>query len=69
MDEAHSTVDDPRQGETAAARQHRIAREAVMVAQAMASAANGQTVLQEAFDAWIDSIGTNRELPPPKPDR
>lgn len=48
-----------------AERQRRRAREAAMIAQADASIAAGRVVDEAAVDAWIDSIGTDRELPAP----
>jgi hypothetical protein len=52
--------------ETAAARRLRVEGEAELIAKARASAAAGRTVSEAHVDAWIDSIGTNRELPPPR---
>lgn len=46
-------------------RQHRIAREAELIAEARASAAAGRLVDSAEVKAWIDSIGTDHELPPP----
>jgi predicted transcriptional regulator len=46
-----------------------IAAEAKLIAVARASAANGRTVASDQVDAWIDSLGTNHELPPPKSGR
>jgi len=43
----------------------RHAREAAMIAQADASFAAGRFVDEAAVDAWIDSIGTENELPAP----
>jgi len=57
------------QAETEADRQRRIAREAAMLAEARASARAGLVVEEAEVDAWIDSIGTDHELPPPYPDR
>jgi len=51
--------------ETAAGRRRRIAHEAELIFQARASAAAGRTVSEEQVDAWIDSLGTDQELPPP----
>ncbi len=48
------------------ARQNQIAREAELIARARASAAAGQTVSEEQVDAWIDSLGTDHELPAPR---
>jgi predicted transcriptional regulator len=47
-------------------RQRRLAGEAEMIAAARASAAAGRVVSSEAVDAWIDSLGTDRELPAPR---
>jgi predicted transcriptional regulator len=55
--------------QTAAARQRHIAREAELIAQARASAAAARTVSEEQVDAWIDSLGTDHELPPPSSGR
>lgn len=49
-----------------AALRRRLAREAAMIDQALASAAAGRVVSEDAVDAWIDSLGTKRELPPPR---
>lgn len=54
--------------ETATARQSRIAHEAELIAQARASAAAGRTVSEEQVDAWIDSLNTDHEHPPPRSD-
>lgn len=43
--------------------------EAERLARARASAAAGRTVPEAEVDAWIDSLGTNRELPPPRSGR
>jgi predicted transcriptional regulator len=48
-----------------AERQRRREREAAMIAQADASVAAGRVVDEAAVDAWIDSIGTDHELPAP----
>jgi len=55
--------------ETEADRQRRIACEAAMIAAADADIAAGRTVSEEEIDAWIDSLGTDHELPPPYPRR
>jgi len=49
--------------EADANRKRRMAWEAVMIAQADASIAAGRVVDEPAVDAWIDSIGTDHELP------
>ena len=51
--------------ETEAERQARLAWEAEGIAAAEASLAAGLYVDADDIDAWIDSIGTDRELPPP----
>jgi predicted transcriptional regulator len=72
MDTANPTRDESTRvsrSETVAARQQRIAREAELIAQARTSAAAGRTVPEEQVDAWIDSLNTDRELPPPRSGR
>ena len=51
--------------ETEAERQARLAWEAEGIAAAKASLAAGLYVDADDIDAWIDSIGTDHELPPP----
>jgi predicted transcriptional regulator len=51
--------------ETEAEQQRRIAWEAEGIAKARASAAAGRVVDEADVDAWIDSIGTDHELPVP----
>ena len=51
--------------ETEAARQRRIAWEAERIAEARADVAAGRLVDEAEVDAWIDSIGTDHELPVP----
>jgi predicted transcriptional regulator len=55
--------------ETAAAKEQRVAREAEMIAEARASVAAGRVVSLEAVSAWIDSLGTDHELPLPQSGR
>jgi predicted transcriptional regulator len=55
---------DPRP-ETEAERQARLAREAEGIARARTSAAAGRVVDSAKVKAWIDSIGTDHELPVP----
>lgn len=55
--------------ETAAEKQRRLAREAELLAEARAEIAAGLVVDSAEVDAWIDSIGTDHELPPPYPRR
>ena len=58
-------VSTARSKTTEAAEQRRIAWEAAMIAQADASIAAGRIVDEAEVDAWIDSIGTDHELPVP----
>ena len=55
--------------ETEAERQDRLAWEAEGIAKALASAAAGRVVDEAEVDAWIDSIGTDHELPVPSSGR
>ena len=55
--------------ETEVERQRRIAWEAERIAKARASAAAGRVVSSEDVDAWIDSLDTDHELPPPRSGR
>jgi predicted transcriptional regulator len=55
--------------ETAEERQRRLAREAAMIDRALASAASGRVVPLEAVEAWVDSWGTDHELPRPRSGR
>ena len=55
--------------EAEADRQARIAWEAAGIAAAKASLAAGLYVDADDIDAWIDSIGTDHELPPPSTRR
>ena len=56
---------DGRSQETDAERQRRLALEAEMIAEARADVAAGRLVDSAKVRAWIDSIGTDRELPAP----
>jgi predicted transcriptional regulator len=58
-------TDNPPHPETEAARQRRLAWEAKMIAEADADIAAGRLVDEAEVDAWIDSIGTDHELPVP----
>ncbi len=42
------------------------AEEAELLAQARASAAAGRVVSEEEVNAWVNSLGTDNELPPPR---
>ncbi len=65
MDTVNPDSGQPPGPETEAERQRRYAREAAMIAEADADIAAGRLVDEADVDAWIDSIGTNRELPVP----
>jgi predicted transcriptional regulator len=52
--------------ESETARAERLARERRQIDEAIASAAAGEVVSEEDFDAWVDSLGTDHELPPPR---
>jgi len=56
---------DTTRPETEAERQRRLAWEAEMIAEADADIAAGRLIDEAEIDAWIDSIGTDHELPPP----
>ena len=51
--------------ETEAEKQRRLSREARMIAEARAQLDAGLYVDAADVDAWIDSLGTDNELPPP----
>jgi predicted transcriptional regulator len=51
--------------ETEAERQRRLAWEAEGIAEARVDVAAGRIVDEADVDAWIDSIGTDHELPVP----
>lgn len=51
--------------QTGAERQRRFAWEAERIAEADADIAAGRLVDEADVDAWIDSIGTDHELPVP----
>jgi predicted transcriptional regulator len=51
--------------ETEAEKQRRLAREAEMIAEARAQLEAGFYVDAADVDAWIDSLDTDHELPPP----
>jgi hypothetical protein len=57
--------DDAPRPETDADRKRRIAREAAMIAEARAELDSGLYVDADEVDAWLGSIGTDHELPPP----
>ena len=55
--------------ESETARAEGLACERQEIEQARASARAGRFVAAEAVDAWIDSHGTDHELPPPRSGR
>jgi len=55
--------------ETAEARKRRLAWEAERIAEADADIAAGRLIDAAEIDAWIDSLGTDHELPPPRSGR
>ncbi len=65
MDTKHVETSPAPHGETRVERQARIAWEAKGIAEARADVATGRLVDEAAVDAWIDSIGTDHELPVP----
>jgi|SRR5580658_9330516 hypothetical protein len=68
MDTTNLRVGDTPLPETDAARRHQIAWEAEMIAEADADIAAGRVVDSAKVNAWIDSIGTDHELPVPHSD-
>ena len=64
MDTTRPRTDTPR---SKGDRKQQIAREAAMIAEGDADIAARRTVDDAKVDAWIDSIGTGHELPPPYP--
>ena len=59
--------DPPGTNEAEAERQRRLAWERERIAEAEADIAAGRVVDSAEVDAWIDSIGTDNELPVPSP--
>jgi predicted transcriptional regulator len=51
--------------ESAAARRKRLAWEAARIAEAEADIASGRVVDGAAVEAWLETIGTDRECPLP----
>ncbi len=68
MDTLNLDPSQPANPETAAERK-RLAWEAAMIAEADADIAAGRLVDEAEVDAWIDSIGTDHELPVPTSGR
>jgi hypothetical protein len=72
MDTINPAPNDPAdlsRPETEAERRRRLAWEAEMIAEADADIAAGRLIDEAEIDAWIDSIGTDNELPPPRSGR
>jgi predicted transcriptional regulator len=65
MDTLNLETDTTPHPETEADRQRRLAWEAKMIAEADAAIAAGWLVDEAEVDAWVDSIGTDHELPVP----
>ncbi len=61
--------DDGNLPESAAEKQRRLAWEGEMIAEADADIAAGRLVDSVRVKAWIDSIGTDHEMPVPYSDR
>jgi predicted transcriptional regulator len=58
-----------RQGLGEAERQRRLIWEAKMIAKADADIAAGRLIDETDIDTWIDSVGTDQELPAPRSRR
>ena len=65
---AHTEADEA-VSETEAERARRIAWEDERIAEADADVAAGRMVSSERVNEWLDSIGTDHELPPPTSGR
>jgi len=65
MDTLNPDTSQPLGPETEAERQRQLAWEAEGIAEARADVAAGRIVDEAEVDAWIDSIGTDQELPVP----
>ena len=65
MDTLNPDTSQPLSSETEAERQRRLVWEAKGIAEARADVAAGRIVDEAEVDAWIDSIGTDHELPVP----
>jgi len=61
--------DPPETNETEAERQRRLAWERERIAEADADIAAGRLIDEAEIEAWINSIGTEHELPPPRSGR
>lgn len=58
------TPDPVLEGDTS--RAERLVRERQQIEEARASVAAGRVVSEQAFNAWVDSLGTEHELPVPQ---
>jgi predicted transcriptional regulator len=65
MDRLNTDPGQPEIAETEAEREARLAWEAEGIAEARADVAAGRLVDEAEVDAWLDSIGTDHELPVP----
>jgi predicted transcriptional regulator len=68
VDTLNIDTSQPAASETEDQRQCSVAWEAAGISKARASVAAGRTVSAEAVEAWIDSLGTEHELPRPRLD-
>lgn len=69
MDRTNANIDQPPGSGIEAERQARIAWEAERIAEADAELDAGLYVDAGDMSAWIESIGTEQELPPPRTRR
>jgi predicted transcriptional regulator len=69
MDTLNHDTASASHAETEAERQARLTWEAEGIAKGRASVEAGWYVTEAEMDAWIDSLGTDHELPPPCPTR
>jgi predicted transcriptional regulator len=65
MDEIRSRLEHKGTQSTSFQERRRLVEEATLIAEARADVAAGRLVEPAAVKAWIDSIGTNHELPVP----
>lgn len=65
MDEIRSQPADEGSQHASMRERQRLAEEAALIAEARADVAAGRLVDAAAVKAWIDSIGTDHELPVP----
>jgi predicted transcriptional regulator len=69
MDMISLDTDTSPRHETENDRQTRIAWEAAGISKARPYAVAGRVISSEEVDAWIDSLDTEHELPPPRSGR